>query len=95
MTLSRHWLFGGLKRGQLGVIGLYLLVDEVNGASRVDVHKVNISVVVDELRTPRHGVGEAALHLWTHTISTKEIFTVSQVQNPVCNSITNRMIQIL
>lgn len=45
--------------------GVYLLVDKVNGASRVDVNKVNISVVVDELCTPRHGVGEAALHLET------------------------------
>ena len=45
---------------------VYLLVDEIDGASRVNVHKVDISVVVDELRTPRHGVGEAALHLETH-----------------------------
>jgi len=44
---------------------VYLLVDEVNGASRVDVHKVNICVVVDELCAPCHGVGETALHLKT------------------------------
>lgn len=47
---------------------LYLLVDKINRASRVDVHKVNISVVVDELCTPRHGVGEAALHLETQFV---------------------------
>lgn len=51
------------KAGSL--VSVYLLVDEVNGASRVDVHKVNIGGVVDELCNPRHGVREAALHLGT------------------------------
>lgn len=44
---------------------VYLFVDKVNGASRVDVHKVNICVVVDELCTSGHGVREAALNLET------------------------------
>lgn len=51
------------KAGSL--VSVYLLVDEVNGTSRVDVHKVNVGVVVDELGNPRHGVWEAALHLET------------------------------
>lgn len=46
---------------------VYLLIDKIDGASGVDVHKVNFSVVVDELRTPCHGVGEAALHLVTQS----------------------------
>lgn len=49
------------------VLQLYLLVDEVDGASRVNVHKVNFDVVVDEFCAPRHGVREAALHLETQT----------------------------
>lgn len=44
---------------------VYLLEDKVNGATRIDVHKVNISVVVDELSTPCHCVREAALNLET------------------------------
>lgn len=43
-----------------------LLEDKVNGASRVDVHEVNVCAVVDELCTPCHGIREAALHLQTH-----------------------------
>lgn len=44
---------------------VYLVVYEINGTPRVDVHKINFSVVVDELCTPRHCVGETALHLET------------------------------
>lgn len=54
-----------LDGAPLGWWGVYLLKDKVNGASRVDVHKVDISVAVDELCTPRHGVREAAFHLET------------------------------
>lgn len=48
-----------------GKLRVYLVVYEINGTPRVDVHKINFSVVVDELCTPRHCVGEAALHLET------------------------------
>lgn len=41
----------------------YLFKDKVYWAARVNVHKVNIGVVVNELCTSCHGVGEAALHL--------------------------------
>lgn len=48
-----------------GKLRVYLVVYEINGTPRVDVHKINFSVVVDELCTPRHCVGETALHLET------------------------------
>lgn len=41
----------------------YLFKDKVYWASRVNVHKVNFGVVVDELCTSCHSVGEAAFHL--------------------------------
>lgn len=41
----------------------YLFKDKVYWASRVNVHKVNFGVVVDEFCTSCHGVGEAAFHL--------------------------------
>lgn len=42
---------------------VYLLEDKVDGAPGVDVHKVNFSVVIDELCAPRHSVRKAALNL--------------------------------
>lgn len=48
------------------LIKVYLLEDKVDGAPGVDVHKVNFSVVIDELGAPRHSVREAALNLQRH-----------------------------
>lgn len=64
--LSPWSIHPGEKHG-FTVRGVYLFVDEVNGAAGVDVHKVDIDVAVDELGAPRHGVGEAALHLGTQS----------------------------
>ena len=41
----------------------YLFEHKVNGTTRVDVHKVHVDVVVEQLGTPRHRVWEAALQL--------------------------------
>jgi hypothetical protein len=51
----------------------YLLVDEVDGTAGVNVHKVHVDVVVDELSAPGHGVWEAALYLGDDTEQTHKL----------------------
>lgn len=53
------------SNGQLDCVCLcvYLLVHKVYGTARVDVHKVHIDVVVEELSTAGHGVRETSFQL--------------------------------
>lgn len=44
---------------------VHLFKDQVYGASRIDVHKVNFGIVVDEFCTSSHSVGKATFHLKT------------------------------
>lgn len=50
---------------------VHLFEDQVYGASRIDVHKINVGVVVNEFCTSCHSVGKAAFHLKTLKRQTK------------------------
>lgn len=52
----------------------YLLVNEIDGAAGVYVHKIHIDVLIEQLGTSGHGVWKTAFQLQhNHTISSRGI----------------------